>query len=364
MVAIDFFCGAGGLTRGLMNSGIHVIAGIDVDASCKQTYEANNSPAVFIAADLTRLRPNDIQPFLRNVPRDDLVFAGCAPCQPFSKQRRTVSRRGSNLLGHFGRLVQHFLPAYVVIENVPGIAQVPGNSTYRRFLRTLVTAGYDYADGCLNAKWFGVPQTRSRMVVIAARKGKAKLPERTHGAGLQGYLSVRQAIERFPALAAGEESATVSNHRAAMLTPANLERLRHTPHDGGVRADWPDRLVLKCHRGDYKGHSDVYGRMRWDDPAPALTCRCFSISNGRYGHPEQDRAISLREAASLQSFPDDYVFHGSSQANIGAQIGNAVPVKMAEALGATVTSIYASWVRHLRTQTKQLRLHATAPLGR
>jgi DNA (cytosine-5)-methyltransferase 1 len=192
------------------------------------------------------------------------------------------------------------------------------------------------------------------MVVIATRTGKATLPERTHGEGLRNYISVREAIERFPDLAAGEESAAVANHRAAMLTAPNLERMIHTPHDGGVRADWPKHLVLKCHRGDYKGHSDVYGRMRWDDPAPALTCRCFSISNGRYGHPEQNRAISLREAASLQSFRDDYVFHGNSQAEIGAQIGNAVPVRMAEALGATVIRLNLKRLRTPRQRGRRL----------
>lgn len=340
MFALDFFCGAGGLTRGLINAGIRVVAGIDVNAGCKRTYEDNNRGSVFIPADLARVRADDLARYITDVPRDELIFAGCAPCQPFSKQRREVSRSGSNLLRHFSRLVAEFLPAYVVIENVPGIAKVKGNSTYRRFLRSLAELGYQFEDGCLNAKWFGVPQTRNRWVVIASRLGAPSLPERTHGPGLREYATVRSAIHGLPRLEAGEESIAVPNHRAAAISPINIERLRKTPPDGGGRTAWPEELVLECHRGEYKGHSDVYGRMRWNAPAPTLTCRCFSISNGRYGHPEQNRAISLREAASLQSFPDNYVFHGVSQAAIGAQIGNAVPVKMGEALGAVIMRLH------------------------
>lgn len=340
MYALDFFCGAGGLTRGLINAGIQVIAGIDVNSGCKRTYEENNQPSVFIPADLARVGAADLARYIEGIRREELVFAGCAPCQPFSKQRREVSSSGSNLLRHFGRLVAEFLPAYVVIENVPGIARVKGNSTYRRFLRSLSELGYEFEDGCLDAKWFGVPQTRNRWVVIASRLTKPSLPERTHGPGLREYETVQSAICRFPRLDAGEESIAIPNHRAAAISPINIERLRRTPPDGGGRMAWPETLVLGCHRGEYKGHSDVYGRMRWNSPAPTLTCRCFSISNGRYGHPEKDRAISLREAASLQSFPDNYVFHGMSQAAIGAQIGNAVPVKMGEALGAAILQLH------------------------
>jgi len=122
------------------------------------------------------------------------------------------------------------------------------------------------------------------------------------------------------------------NHEAANLSELNLRRLRHTPHDGGDRRSWPSQLVLACHRGDHNGHTDVYGRMYWDRAAPTLTGKCNSISNGRYGHPCQDRAISLREAASLQTFRDDYVFYGPSK-HIAIQIGNAVPVRLAEVLG-------------------------------
>ena len=133
---------------------------------------------------------------------------------------------------------------------------------------------------------------------------------------------------------------SVPNHRAAEISRTNLRRLKATPKDGGSRTSWPSDLVLDCHADEYEGHSDVYGRMCWDEPAPALTCRCYSISNGRYGHPEQDRAISLREAASIQTFPDSFVFYGSSQREIGAQIGNAVPVKLARRLAEAIIELH------------------------
>ena len=338
MVALDFFCGAGGLTRGFLNMGIEVRAGIDLNASCKRTYEANNAPAKFIPGDIGVLRGSDIECFVDGIPKSELIFMGCAPCQPFSKQRREVSRDGGTLLERFGRLVDEFRPGYVIIENVPGIAKVPGNSTYRRFLKRLTAAGYKFADGKLDAKWFGVPQTRNRWVVIASLNGEPSLPEKTYGTEITPFVTVRDAISGYPSLRAGEQSVAIPNHRAAQISPTNLERLALTPLDGGGRLDWPDEVVLDCHR-EYKGHSDVYGRMRWDAPSPTLTCRCFSISNGRYGHPEQNRAISLREAAKLQSFSDNYVFYGDSQAGIGAQIGNAVPIKLAEALATKLLEL-------------------------
>lgn len=339
MYAVDFFCGAGGLTRGFLNAGVRVVAGIDANHDCKRTYESNNRPSVFIHADLKKIDTANLAKYIEHIPREELIFVGCAPCQPFSKQRRDVVRDGNNLLEHFGWLVEKFKPGYVVIENVPGIAKVPGNSTYKRFIRRLETLSYKFDQGRVDAKRFGVPQSRVRWVVIASRLIKPTLPKPTHGPRLIPYSTVRKAIRHYPSLSAGEISVAVPNHRAAQISPRNLRRLQATPHNGGSRCDWPDDLILKCHRGKYTGHSDVYGRMKWDSPAPTLTCKCCSISNGRYGHPEQNRAISLREAASLQSFPKKYVFYGSSQGAIAAQIGNAVPVKLAEVLARCIIQL-------------------------
>lgn len=175
---------------------------------------------------------------------------------------------------------------------------------------------------------YGVPQTRRRLVLLASQGAIPRLPAATHASRM---CTVRDAIGHYPAIEAGETSDQVANHVAARVMEWNLERLRHTPIDGGDRRSWPDELALDCHQKT-SGYTDVYGRMAWERPAPTLTGRCNSISNGRFGHPEQNRAISLREAAAIQTFPDDYVFHGPNS-HIAKQIGNAVPVEFAAVLG-------------------------------
>jgi DNA (cytosine-5)-methyltransferase 1 len=337
LLAVDFFCGAGGLTRGLLDAGINVILGLDNAESCRKTYEANNPEARFLVRDIRHCSVADLATELGDVPSDSLLFAACAPCQPFSKQRtNSRSQHQRTLLLEFVRFVATFEPEFVLVENVPGIARAKGSSTYRRFVSKLNQMRYKIDAKDIDAKDYGVPQTRRRHVLLASKSNSIRIPEPVHGPGLLPYRTVRDTIVHYPAIGAGKVHAAVPNHRASQLSETNLLRMSKTPHNGGNRRDWPAELVLECHKGDYEGHTDVYGRMWWDRPAPALTCKCHSLSNGRYGHPEQDRAISLREAAALQSFPDDYVFYGTSKASIGNQIGNAVPVKLAEALGKAI----------------------------
>jgi DNA (cytosine-5)-methyltransferase 1 len=334
MRAMDFFCGAGGLTRGLLDAGIDVRAGYDADARCKESYEKNNRPAVFISHDICDLTASSIWKRLGTRRTSDLLIAACAPCQPFSKHRKPSSsrHRDATLLGAFARIVEEIQPGQILVENVPGLAKVKGFSTYRRFLKMLRSNSYRIAEGVLDAKDFGVPQTRRRYVLLAVKGRPVSLPEPAFGQAGLDYLTVRDAISHYPRLSAGSRHPAFPNHETALIAPINLKRLKMTPHDGGDRRDWPQQLTLDCHKGDYKGHTDVYGRMAWDKPAPTLTGKCHSISNGRYGHPTQDRAISLREAASLQTFCDSYVFYGNRQ-HVAQQIGNAVPVKFAEILG-------------------------------
>lgn len=342
ITAIDLFCGAGGLTRGLLDAGINVIAGIDIDKRCKETYEKNNSPALFYDADVRQLKYSFIEKLIEGTAKKNLLFAGCAPCQSFSQQRKSSARRtDATLLIAFGRLVERFRPGQVLIENVPGLTRVKGFSAYRRFLKILKINRYEYDDGIIDAKHYGVPQTRWRYVLFAMKGKKPTLPKRLCGSNLKPYKTVRRAIYSYPKISAGEKHAGFFNHVAASVSELNLLRLQHTPHNGGDRRAWPDELILNCHKGDYKGHTDVYGRMFWDRPAPTLTAKCNSISNGRYGHPYQNRAISLREAASLQTFNDDYVFYGSNL-HIAKQIGNAVPVRLAEKLGCAVIACRGS----------------------
>ena len=334
MKAIDLFCGAGGLTLGLRRAGLDVLAGIDLDLDVGETYRNNNPDVKFVGADLRSVTASDIRRLVGTVPTSELLLAGCAPCQPFSKQRQhhgLKARSDATLLGEFARLVRSVEPKVVLMENVPGIASVPGFSSFRRFLRTLQDYGYTYDHGILNARHFSVPQHRRRYVLLAARTTTAALPRSTGGHSRTETATVRSAIGHFPALASGEAHSSIPNHCAAGLSDRNLERIRATPPDGGSRRDWPNRLKLDCH-SEIRGFSDVYGRLWWDRVAPTLTSRCNSLSNGRFGHPDQDRAISLREAAALQTFPDDYEFFGSKP-SVARWIGNAVPVAFAEALG-------------------------------
>jgi len=337
--AFDFFCGAGGLTRGLLDIGFDVKAGFDVDINCRKSYIENNPGVDFVCKDISKISGIMLRKIARAKSFDKFLFAGCAPCQPFSKQRKGEKKeRDARLLTQFSRLVEECIPGFVLIENVPGIAKVPGFSAFKRFLLALEQLGYNYAFGVLDAKYFGVPQQRRRLVLIAARGIIPSLPKGNYGTTLRPLKTVRQTISRFPPIKEGQSHNDMPNHTAASLTPINLKRLKSTPHDGGDRRSWSVPLWLRCHKGQYYGHTDVYGRMKWDEPSPTLTGRCNSLSNGRYGHPEQDRAISLREAAALQTFPDNYEFFGSNT-HIAHQIGNAIPVKLARELGKHIIDI-------------------------
>lgn len=320
------------MTRGLLDAGIEVQFGLDINPACAETYEHNNG-IPYLCRNIINVDPAEL---IRDYPvlndNDELLLVGCAPCQPFSKQRHLLHEHVAvNLLDEFGRMVEAMEPACVLIENVPGI-QNKGAAVFNRFLGLLEAMEYHTFYGVVNAMNYGVPQKRKRLLLIASREFVPAEPPHTHGPDLLPYVTVRDAIERFPEIAAGENNADFFNHQASSLSQTNLERIMATPQDGGSRTDWPDNLILDCHNNGYKGHTDVYGRMSWDAVSPTLTSKCFSLSNGRFGHPEQNRAISLREAAALQSFDDDYEFFGN-KGEIGKQIGNAVPVLLARRIG-------------------------------
>lgn len=332
MNAIDFFCGGGGITRGLIQAGINVVFGLDSNPECKKTYEENNHIPYLVrnVQEVTAEALIEEFPILQD--NEELLMVGCAPCQPFSvlNPNNPNEHRSVNLLNEFGRIVQGIHPAHILVENVPGL-KGRGGEVLQEFLDMLDAEGYRYDFNIINAKNYGVPQNRRRFVLIASNRFQPNIPPATHGEGLLPYVTVYDAIHGYPALEAGENNEDVPNHRAAGLSDINMQRLQATPANGGSRTDWPQELWLNCHE-KFNGHTDVYGRMVWQRVAPTLTVKCFSISNGRFAHPEQNRAISLREAAALQTFPDDYIFYGSLQ-EIGKQIGNAVPVLLAETIG-------------------------------
>lgn len=331
IVAVDLFCGSGGLTRGFLDAGIKVICGFDNDGACKRTYEYNNK-IPFFTEDIRKVTGERLLSLVERQEKDLYLLAGCAPCQPFSKRNRkkTSCDERRSLLLEFSRLIEETVPDLVFMENVPMLPVVE-KEVFEQFCAVMGHLGYNYKYEVVNAADYGVPQNRNRLVLIGSRLFSVEIPPGEYGTGAMPHRTVADAIAHFPAIKAGEEHPDIPNHRAAGLHDVNLRRLKATPPDGGDRSSWPEELVLECHKKQ-KGHPDTYGRLFWDKPAPTLTTKFHSISNGRYGHPEQDRAISLREGAALQTFPDDYVFFGSIP-NIARQIGNAVPVKMAEAFG-------------------------------
>lgn len=331
----DFFSGCGGTSKGFQNAGLTPFFALDFDSDAATTFKANFPYVIFNNSDITSFETNILDELVSQSERS--LFCGCAPCQPFTRQntikpdKETDSRR--SLLSKFGEIVAKYLPDYVFVENVPGIQRVVGNCILLRFRNHLEELGYYTVVGIIESQKYGVPQRRKRLVLLASKIAEIDLPQSTHDpVSGTNYSTVREWIAHLPSIEAGEIHPTIPNHRAANLSSLNLRRIMATPI-GGSRADWPSDLQLACHtKSGYTGHTDVYGRMKWDVPATGLTTRCISLSNGRYGHPEQNRAISVREAAALQTFPDDFIFSGSlnSQAK---QIGNAVPVLLAEVFG-------------------------------
>ena len=324
------------MTRGLLDAGIRVLAGVDICPDYRKTYEENNKNR-YLEKSISNITEDDVLQLIPDIySADDVLFVGCAPCQPFSKQRNLPEEhKDRKLLIEFGNIIARFRPAYVVVENVPGI-KGKGIDVFQQFLSMLENCTYQYNYSVLNAKNFGVPQNRKRLVLIASRVAEVVLPEPLFDGEERPYKTVADAIGGYPEIQAGQEHESIPNHKATMLSQKNLERIRATTHDGGSRTEWPRDLVLNCHKYRKSGHTDVYGRMAWNCVSPTLTSKCCSLSNGRFGHPEQDRAISFREAAALQSFSDSYIFYGKSDSVIARQIGNAVPVLLAKAIGKTV----------------------------
>lgn len=332
---VDLFCGVGALSHGLKKSGLQIIAGYDVDKRCKFAFESNNG-GEFFSRDVAKLTANEIKNhFSGNAPS---VLAGCAPCQPFSsyKQRYQEDPRWE-LVAKFAKLAIEVEPDFVTMENVPALLKYKGGSVFKEFCGQLIEAGYQLHWTIAKCEEFGVPQKRRRLVVIAARSGDLQPLSPTCCAA----ISVRDAIGKLPKLRAGEVDPSDPLHVAMSLADINLRRIKASK-PGGTWRDWPEELRAACHlRSTGKSYSGVYARMSWEDPSPTMTTQCYGYGNGRFGHPEQDRAISLREAAILQTFPKDYVFLPANEqisfAEVGRWIGNAVPVKLAEAIGRLIT---------------------------
>ena len=338
VAAVDLFCGAGGLTHGLISGGIDVKLGVDIDDGCRYPMERNNGTR-FVAKDVRTLDPNTILEEFAKVSVTLLV--GCPPCQPFSTysqgRRAGVRAKEWTLVEEFARLVKETSPDLVSMENVPALQR---QSVYETLLEALT--GYYVRDDVIDCSMLGVPQTRRRLVLMASRFGPIG-PLST----CSQRVTVREAIGHLPRIASGETHGQDSMHVASRLSETNLARIRASL-PGGTWRDWPRHLLAPCHARE-RGvtYPSVYGRMRWDAPSPTITTQCFGYGNGRFGHPEQDRAISLREAAVLQTFPDNYEFLKEGEkavfSRLGRLIGNAVPVKVGEAIGKALVKNASKW---------------------
>jgi DNA (cytosine-5)-methyltransferase 1 len=312
---------------------MRVAAGVDLDPHCRHPFEANCG-AEFVCKDVTTVTKAELDRWYGAA--EIRVLAGCAPCQPFStysQSRRTPDERW-RLLREFERLAINARPEIVTMENVRGLADRP---VWREFVGSLEAAGYYVAWEEVACERYGVPQTRRRLVLVASLLGPISLP---HPSINEPVPTVKEAIAHLPPLRAGERDTTDPLHMASRLSPKNLDRIKAS-RPGGTWRDWPSDLRAGCHvRKSGETYPSVYGRMEWERPAPTITTQCYGFGNGRYGHPEQDRAISLREAAILQSFPPAYSFVPDGAEitfrNVGILIGNAVPPKLGEAIGRAI----------------------------
>ena len=332
---IDLFCGLGGLTHGLHRGGVNVVAGIDIDPQCQFPYERNNH-AKFVRRDIADLSGEYLGELWGKGKKR--LLAGCAPCQPFSTYSRKgrMKRKDSkwDLVAEFGRLIQESQPDLVTMENVP---QLLDHQVFASFIDTL--SEYNVWYGVIDCLDYGVPQTRKRLVLLASKLAPISLLSPAQF-GSRKAATVRNAISHLRPLSAGETDPRDVLHSACRLSDLNLQRIRAS-RPGGTWRDWDAALVANCHtKPTGATYPSVYGRMEWDAPAPTITTQCFGYGNGRFGHPEQHRAITLREAALLQTFPKSYRFLRKGETVrfnvLGRLIGNAVPVRLGEVVAKSV----------------------------
>ena len=355
--AVDLFCGVGGLSYGLQEAGIRVGAGVDLDDSCRYPYETNIG-SKFHHLDVCDLQADDLTPLW--TPGSARVLAGCAPCQPFSPHRRgadTSSETQWRLVEEMGRLVKGALPEIVTMENVPRIISA---RVFERFVALLRSLGYHVASRSCYCPTYGIPQHRRRLVLVASLLGEIKVPDGTVAS--TDFVTVRQAIGDLPAIKHGHEDPKDRIHKSRTLSATNLKRIKRAV-PGGTWEQWPDDLKSPCHRRSSGAtFRNVYARMAWDEPSPTITTMAYNFGTGRFGHPEQDRPISLREAAILQSFPHDYKLVAPEAPvqflSLGRHIGNAVPPMLAEAVGTAIVD----HVKSIKGSVRRYRRKISAPV--
>ena len=340
---IDLFAGCGGGSLGFMRVGLRPVAAVEIDGDAADAYEANVGLRPLVK-DIRKVTGEDLLRTTGLKSGQCTLLFGCPPCQSFTDLRRGArsSRRDrlrNSLYLDYLRLAAAVRPRHIAFENVPGMLSPRWRPRFEALLEGLTELGYKVVWEVLDAVDFGVPQRRRRLLVLASRVSKPVLPVATHGApdsGRAAWVTVRDAIGSLAMLASGEVDPDDAYHRARRHSPIALQRLRAIPA-GGARTDLPEHLQLDCHK-EHAGHYDIYGRMWWDQPAPTLTSGCTNVTRGRFAHPDQDRAITLREAMRLQTFPSTAVLRGSLD-EMALQVGNAVPPLFAERIGQSVVAM-------------------------
>lgn len=334
---VDLFCGIGGLTKGLQNVGFNVVAGFDFDPTCRYAYEQNND-SQFLERDINKVTADEVNSFYGDAELKILV--GCAPCQPFSMMRKKYgeesnqNHKSHDLLLQFGRLIDETLPDIVSMENVPSMAK---SKLLPEFISILKKHGYSIDQKVVYCPDYNIPQNRRRFVLVASRLGEIKIIKPTHD---KKKVKIRDFIYNLPPVKSGEICLKDPMHRTAKLNPTNIKRIQASKPSGTWR-DWSPDLLLDCHKKESgQTFTSVYGRLHWDKIGSTMTTQFYCYGTGRYGHPEQDRALTLREGALLQTFPIDYKFIDPSRnfsiKDIARHIGNAVPVRLGEVIGESI----------------------------
>lgn len=336
--AIDLFCGIGGLSFGLKKAGISVLAGLDLDESCRFAYE-QNIQAEFIQEDISQVEGDKIVERFWSDSNQVKILAGCAPCQPFSTHSNKIKNRKRTkrwrLISDFIRLVKEVSPDIVTMENVPNLAN---QQIFKNFVTLLERNGYFTSFSNVYCPDYGIPQKRRRLVLLASKRGKILLIPRSQP--VEEYVTLRQAIGHLPPVIAGEVCDSDPLHRTMKLSELNMLRIKASKPNG-TWLDWNENLQLACHKKKTGiTYKSVYGRMAWGEPSSTITTQFYNYGTGRFGHPEQNRALTIREAAILQTFPEDYKFYESENQifikRYGVHIGNAVPVELGVVIGKSI----------------------------
>lgn len=366
--AIDLFCGAGGLSTGLKKSGFRLCLGVDIDEKALKTYKCNLKRTKVLKEDIKKVTGEKITELTGINRRDNFLLAGCPPCQGFSSLgKRDANDEKNELVYEYIRIINELEPSFILMENVPGMSTGVGKEIFKNVVKEL-EENYHVEYATLNAADFGVPQIRKRLMLHGIRndvydnlgldKEKQKiLPKSTHSKekkkGYRKWVTVRKAIFDLPILGAGEsyDDGIIKNHKARSLSETNIERLQEIRLHGGNREMISEELQLECHKKENVSYTDTYGIIDPDKPAPTITSGCTIISKGRYCHPTQNRGLSIREAARLQSFDDKFEFQGN-MGEMSLQIGNAVPPKLAQASGKVIINYMGLYEDYLEAQTK------------